>query len=356
VPSVLNLFTSSTASPKHKIPHPTARRVSKLYRDLGSARAQDCLPAEIEERIDSLLEELGIRDKKNSRIGSPERKVLSGGQRKRVNIAMELITDTAALFLDQPTSGLSSYDADAVIELLKRLARDGKTIITTIHQPSISIFRKFDDLIMISRDSGGPGAMAYFGPAYPDSIQFFRPRPSGDAAAADGHDLSPAMLLTGLNSAPTPEWCGRFAKSEYHKQFIVDRAGKIPEGASQAQPSMPRGFSTKQWVQPVRRNLILKFRDRARFVILALQAPLFALLIVLIFGALKEPPNLNAPGVVPTMAAAKAFSELGGSIAEVEFPMVVAAIWFGCNNAARDIVGEWTIYQRERMVNLKLPS
>ncbi len=316
----------------------------------------DLSDAEIEKRIDSLLEELGIGDKKNSRIGSPERKVLSGGQRKRVNIAMELITDTPVLFLDEPTSGLSSYDADGVIELLKRLARDGKTIITTIHQPSINIFRKFDDLIMISRDSGGPGAMAYFGPAYPDSIQFFRPRPAGDTAAADGHDLSPEMLLTGLNSAPTPEWCGRFAKSEYHKQFIVDRAGKVPEGASQSQPTITRRFSTKQWVQLVRRNLILKFRDRAQLVILALQAPLFAFLIVLIFGALKEPPNLNAPGIAPSMAAAKAFSDLGGSIAEIEFLMVVAAIWFGCNNAARDIVGEWTIYQRERMVNLKLPS
>jgi ABC-type multidrug transport system ATPase subunit/pSer/pThr/pTyr-binding forkhead associated (FHA) protein len=340
--------------PQDDIVHPELTVREALY--FSAKLRTDLSDAEIEKRIDSLLEELGIRDKKNSRIGSPERKVLSGGQRKRVNIAMELITDTPVLFLDEPTSGLSSYDAEGVIELLKRLARDGKTIITTIHQPSISIFRKFDDLIMISRDSGGPGAMAYFGPAYPDSIQFFRPRPAGDTAAADGHDLSPEMLLTGLNSAPTPEWCGRFAKSDYHKQFIVDRAGKVPEGASQAQPITTRRFSTKQWVQLVRRNLILKFRDRAQFVILALQAPLFACLIVLIFGALREPPNLNAPGIVSTMAAAKAFSELGGSIAEIEFLMVVAAIWFGCNNAARDIVGEWSIYQRERMVNLKLPS
>jgi ABC-type multidrug transport system ATPase subunit/pSer/pThr/pTyr-binding forkhead associated (FHA) protein len=340
--------------PQDDIVHPDLTVREALY--FSAKLRTDLSDAEIEKRIDSLIEQLGIRDKKNSRIGSPERKVLSGGQRKRVNIAMELITDTPVLFLDEPTSGLSSYDAEGVIELLKRLARDGKTIITTIHQPSINIFRKFDDLIMISRDSGGPGAMAYFGPAYPDSIQFFRPRPAGDTAPADGHDLSPEMLLTGLNSAPTPEWCGRFAKSEYHKQFIVDRAGKVPEGASQVRPSTTRRFSAKQWVQLVRRNLILKFRDRAQFVILALQAPLFAFLIVLIFGALKEPPNLNAPGAIPTMAAAKVFSELGGSIAEIEFLMVVAAIWFGCNNAARDIVGEWTVYQRERMVNLKLPS
>jgi ABC transport system ATP-binding/permease protein len=95
-----------------------------------------------------------------------------------------------------------------------------------------------------------------------------------------------------------------------------------------------------------------------------LQAPLFAALIVLVFGALKSPPDINplataapSPSVADSLQnAVKAFSEMGGNIAGIEFLMVVAAIWFGCNNAARDIVGEWTVYQRERMVNLKLPS
>lgn len=98
---------------------------------------------EIEARIDKILEELGILDKKDTLIGSPEKKVLRGGQRKRVNIAMELITDTPVLFLDEPTSGLSSYYAEGVIDLLQRLAREGKTIITTIHQPSIDVYKKF---------------------------------------------------------------------------------------------------------------------------------------------------------------------------------------------------------------------
>ncbi len=70
--------------------------------------------------------------------------------------------------------GLSSYDAEGVVDLLKRLSREGKTIITTIHQPSIDVYRKFDNLIMISRDAGGAGALAFFGPAYPDSIEFFQ--------------------------------------------------------------------------------------------------------------------------------------------------------------------------------------
>ncbi|MFZ0523418.1 MAG: FHA domain-containing protein [Candidatus Acidiferrales bacterium] len=340
--------------PQDDIVHPQLTVREALY--FSAKFRTDLSDTEIEKRIDTILDELGLRDRKNSLIGSPERKVLSGGQRKRVNIAMELITDTPVLFLDEPTSGLSSYDAEGVVELLKRLAREGKTIITTIHQPSTAIFRKFDDLIMISRDPGGAGAMAFFGPAFPDSIQFFRPRPAEETAAADGHDLSPEMLLTGLSTAPTPEWCGRFAKSQYHKQFIKDRAGKIPESGGQSQAAPQRRFTLKQWLQLVRRNLILKVRDRAQLVILLLQAPLFALLIVLIFGVLKDSPNMNVPRFIPSIASAKIFGELGHNIAEIEFLMVVAAIWFGCNNAARDIVGEWTVYQRERMVNLKLPS
>ena len=315
---------------------------------------------EIEARIDKILDELGILDKKNSLIGSPERKVLSGGQRKRVNIALELISDLPVLFLDEPTSGLSSYDAEGVVDLLKRLSQQGKTIITTIHQPSKDVFRKFDNLIMISRDSGGTGALAYFGPAYPDSIKFFQSKPSVAAhtqpenVLISDKDLNPEMLLTGLASARTPEWCDRFNKSPYHKQFVEDRARQSPAtGENAAKP--PRHIGLGQWAVLVQRNLVLKVRDRAQLIILLLQAPLFGALIGLVYNIIKQPEPLNSRTLL-SPAAAQKFAELGGNLSGVEFLMVVAAIWFGCNNAARDIVGEWTIFQRERMVNLKLPS
>ena len=323
----------------------------------------DLRDAEIEQRIDSILEQLGILDKKNTLIGSPEQKVLSGGQRKRVNIAMELITDTPVLFLDEPTSGLSSYDAEGVVDLLKRLAGQGKTIITTIHQPSVDVYRKFDNLIMISRDRGGCGALAYFGPAYPESIEFFNdPKKTARTESGKPKELSPEMLLTGLATLKTAEWCEHFKQSRYYKLFVEGRAGKVAGNREQSAAS--HRFNFTQWSTLLSRNLILKMRDRAQLLITLLQAPLFALLIVLVFSALKEPPNINplvaaAPSPATasaTQTAVKAFSELGGSIAGIEFLMVVAAIWFGCNNAARDIVGEWTVYQRERMVNLKLPS
>lgn len=317
----------------------------------------DLSDKEIDTRIDTILDALGILDKKQSLIGSPERKVLSGGQRKRVNIALELISDTPVLFLDEPTSGLSSYDAAGVVDLLKRLSQTGKTIVATIHQPSVDVFKKFDNLIMISRDAGGCGALAYFGPAYPDSIQFFHETPGGDAASSgEGQPpLSPEMLLTGLARAKTVEWSARFVTSRYRKQFVDDRASEASKERG-ASASTARRFGFRQWLTVTRRSLILKMRDRAQLVILLLQAPLFGSLIVLVFGRIKNPPPLPAAPAGVSPEALQAFTELGANVTGIHFLMVVAAIWFGCNNAARDIVGEWTIFQRERMVNLKLPS
>ena len=314
----------------------------------------DLRDEEIEKRIDKILDELGILDKKNTLIGSPEKKVLSGGQRKRVNIAMELITDTPVLFLDEPTSGLSSYDAEGVIDLLQRLAREGKTIITTIHQPSIAVYRKFDNLIMISRDRGGCGSLAFFGPAFPDSIEFFHP-PA--AQVEDKKQLNPEMLLAGLATKPTSDWVKDFSRSRYRKLFVEDRAGKV-QGTGAAGTNAPtRRWNLVQWWTLLRRNLVLRTRDRSQLIITLLQAPLFAVLISLVFGISKEPaaPGSVAPGAA-ALRAQQNFSALTANLTGIEFLLVVAAIWFGCNNAARDIVGEWSVFQRERMVNLKLPS
>ena len=295
---------------------------------------------EIERRIDKVLGGLSIGDKKNTVIGSPEKKVLSGGQRKRVNIAMELISDTPVIFLDEPTSGLSSYDAEAVVQMLKRLASQGKTIITTIHQPSLEIFKQFDSLIMISRDRGGCGALAYFGPAYPDSIEFFDEEGVKTLRRQPGKEPGPEMLLSGLAKRPTPEWVSVYGQSKFSRLFVQERSQKIPAGESHAAKREGRKFGFGQWWTLVRRNVILKVRDQMQMAILLIQAPLFAILVAGVFGRI----DVNNPASVLTKTPG------------IEFLMVVGAIWFGCNNAARDIVGEWTVYQRERMVSLKLPS
>jgi len=331
--------------PQDDIVHPQLTVRQALY---FSARLRtDLSDAEIDDRTEKVLSDLGIPDKIDTVIGSPERKTLSGGQRKRVNIALELITDTPLLFLDEPTSGLSSYDAESVVDLLKQLSRSGKTIITTIHQPSLKVYRQFDDLLMVSRDRGdSPGALVFFGPAYPDSIQFFNPAPAPSSEpqiAVTAPELNPEMLFSGMAAVPessrTQTWRKRFEASRYNQEFVADRSGKQPAAhAKSSEKQVRRQFGFTQWLALVRRNIIVKLQDRAQTTILLIQAPLFAVLVALVIGRLRV----------------NHFEELAQKLPIVHFLMVVAAIWFGCNNAARDIVGEWTIYKRERMVTLKL--
>jgi ABC-type multidrug transport system ATPase subunit len=104
----------------------------------------------------------------HSIIGDAEKRGISGGQRKRVNIAMELVGDPSLLFLDEPTSGLDSSTSYAVIGALKAISRKGSNVIVVLHQPSYQIYEMFDDVIFLARGGStvyvGPasGAMTYF--------------------------------------------------------------------------------------------------------------------------------------------------------------------------------------------------
>lgn len=101
----------------------------------------------------STLKDLGLHEIKNLKVGSPLNKKISGGQRKRLNIALELIREPSVLFVDEPTSGLSSRDSENIMDLLKELALKGKLVVTVIHQPSSDIYKMFDKLFIL--DTGG---------------------------------------------------------------------------------------------------------------------------------------------------------------------------------------------------------
>lgn len=100
--------------------------------------------------VDEVLVELGLNKCRDTFIGSERSKGISGGERKRTSIGVELITDPSLVFLDEPTSGLDSYSAYKIVELLKALSHQGRcTIMCTIHQPSSEIFLLFDNCIML---------------------------------------------------------------------------------------------------------------------------------------------------------------------------------------------------------------
>lgn len=306
--------------------------------------------SDIRARVRSVLADLGLEAVEGVLIGSPEKKGISGGQRKRVNLAMELLTDPSVLFLDEPTSGLSSEDTLMVMRLLRGLADSGKTILLTIHQPSLEAFRLMDNVVIVSKDRGSaePGQLAYYGPAYPDSVTYFNP--DGVAGLRPGAEPSPDEVLRGLAKAPTTEWTGRYGSSRYRREFVAERAGRRPASAEQqVAPKIPRQFGLRQWRTLVRRALAIKLRDLWFTAILLAQAPIIALLIVLVSGE-------RVSDGLPADATPLDWLTFTSACANSIFFMAVAAIWFGCSNAAREIVGEWAIYHRERMVNLKIPS
>ena len=114
---------------------------------------------EIRERSSDTLASLGLLEKRDLRVGSVMNKTISGGQRKRLNIALELIREPSILFLDEPTSGLSSRDSENVMDLLRELTLKGKLVFVVIHQPSSELFKMFDRVVIL--DTGG--RMVYYG-------------------------------------------------------------------------------------------------------------------------------------------------------------------------------------------------
>jgi len=302
---------------------------------------RDTTDAEIETRIAAVIHELGLDGTEHTRVGDQRKRGVSGGQRKRVNLAMELLTDPPILVLDEPTSGLSSVDALSVVELLRKLADAGKTILVTIHQPSLEAFEKFDAVAVIARDesTGQTGRLAWFGRAYPDAITFFEPRPSGTPAPAsvDG-------LLRGLATRPVADWARAWEQS-VAKSIWVDRRRTTSAAAlpprRRSRPRTAAPFT--QWLTLVRRTLAVKAADGWGTAVLFAQAPVVGLLIAAVFAkVVRSPPT---PELWP---------KIGVNMATTLFVTALAAIWFGCSSTAREIVTEWPIYRRERMVGLSI--
>lgn len=110
--------------------------------------------------VEGTLMEMGLQDCANRLIGNWHLRGLSGGEKKRLSIALEILTSPRLLILDEPTSGLDSASAFFVVQTLRNIARDGRTVISSIHQPSSEVFALFDDLFLLSG-----GETVYFGEA-----------------------------------------------------------------------------------------------------------------------------------------------------------------------------------------------
>ncbi|XP_057509317.1 ABC transporter G family member 7-like isoform X2 [Actinidia eriantha] len=123
---------------------------------------------ERDEYVNNLLFKIGLVSCADSRVGDAKVRGISGGEKKRLSLACELIASPSVIFADEPTTGLDAFQAEKVMETLRQLAQDGHTVICSIHQPRGSVYAKFDDIMLLTE-----GELVYAGPARDEPLAYF---------------------------------------------------------------------------------------------------------------------------------------------------------------------------------------
>ncbi len=312
-------------------------------------------PAEHERRVDSMLAELGLQSIAQRRVGSPGEKTISGGERSRLNLGVDLGSRAEVFLFDEPISGLSSKDSEHVAETLRSLARE-KIVIATLHRPGAPVLRLFDKVLLL--DSGG--RLAYFGtPA--GMVGYFRDaceelsisHPSVAAKSPLGADFVFDVLETPLSSIgggsntgaarrfPPSFWQERFESVDLMQSLqlggaSVSKLGEVKGGERLPVPPKPMRrlravlsvFSTH-----FQRSLLSKLRNRGTIYSTCLESPLLAALIAITLrsspeGAYQFATALHIPAYL--------------------FLSVTVAMFLGLTNSATEVLRDRPILRRER--------
>jgi ABC-type multidrug transport system ATPase subunit/pSer/pThr/pTyr-binding forkhead associated (FHA) protein len=277
----------------------------------------DTAPAEIEDRITRVLELVEMSEHEHKIIDE-----LSGGQRKRVSIACELLAEPPLLFLDEPTSGLDPGLERKLMFTLRKLADGGRTIVLVTH--ATANIRQCDHIVFLSG-----GRVVYFGPPFQAPELF---------GAVDFADIYVAVDSHTNPRAPE-EWQARYRTSLQHQKYAVERPARVTSVAS-ASASEEKERRRRRYAHSplfelrvlVRRYLDLIVNDRRNLVLLLLQAPVIALLLLLVAG----PDSF--------------FDRVGAK--KLGFMLSATGVWFGVINAAREICKETPVLRRERLAGL----
>jgi ABC-type multidrug transport system ATPase subunit len=254
-------------------------------------------------------------------------KQLSGGQRKRVSIGVELLADPKLFFLDEPTSGLDPGLDKKMMQLLRKLANQGRTVILVTH--ATANITMCDRIVFMGRG----GRLCYFGPPR-EALDFF------DVKTSDFADIY-NELETGENNVQS--WAKKFNKSPYYQRYIINHFSRGKANAKiPSAPSLPKSQSfVKQLVLLAQRYFQLIFRDLVNLSLALLTAPIGISLLRL--AVRDKDPLIGAPEATLAPLALR-----------VLFVFTCAAIWVGLATSLQEIVKESAIYLRERLVNLGL--
>jgi len=291
--------------------------------------------------VDHVLDEIDLKERAHVLVGNVTKKTLSGGQRKRLNIGLEFLTPKPVLLLDEPTSGLSSADAERILQILRLRADAGTLVIVVIHQPSATLFRLFDRLLLL--DKGG--LTAYFGD----------PRQAGEyiAAAAplpsslDLRELDPEMILGALE-VPVRQFDGRSedrrefepaywkARYEFYRQKNPDPAVRntLPPSGRKL------GTGKSQGAALLTRSLIAKLRDSSSLMALFGTACLLAV----VTGWFLRNTSSNLPYTLSNNHLFQAFP----------FLSVIIALFLGMSSSITEVLRERAILKREKLLKVNL--
>jgi ABC transport system ATP-binding/permease protein len=304
----------------------------------------------IVQRIHKVLVDLDLYDIRNLEVGTPLKKFISGGQRKRLNIALELIREPFVLFVDEPTSGLSSSDADIVIDLLKEQSLKGKLVLVNIHQPSSDIYKQFDKLIVMDRG----GRIVFHGNPL-DALIYFKTE-NQLINAEDGEcitcgNISPEHVLQIIESKNVNEFGDYIAERQVDPEDWYQRYKKNIEPEIIPGTDLKTDLPSNDFKIPgkkeqlkifFQRNFLSKLSDKQYLLINFLEAPLLAF----ILGWLTK---YNAG--IPENPGLYIFSE-NVNVPVYIFMSVIVALFLGLMVSAEEIIRDRKILQREAFLNL----
>jgi ABC transport system ATP-binding/permease protein len=320
-------------------------------------------------RLDAKLIELGLSERKDAVVGSADRKLLSGGERKRLNIGLDMIGMSDVYLFDEPTSGLSSKDSEHVMEIIRGMAHN-KIIIVTIHQPSSKIFQMFHKAILLDKGGrlvffGTPSEMLRYFAEAEHQHQFgaelgacpscgtTRPEFIFDVLETPLRDLSGDVIYEENargQLVPSRRYSPEFWRDKYEAFRLIQDVKQVSLRREPLAPLPPAPAERRrlpfrwhdQWTQfrtLLRRAFISKLRNRANLVITICVSPVLALLIATILRYSESGTYDFASAYhIPT------FLFLG----------LIVAMFLGLTNSADDIIRDRAVLQRERNLDVRL--
>jgi len=319
---------------------------------------RDLPDSEISRLAEKTLNSLGLFETRDLKVGSPFNKFISGGQRKRLNIALELIREPSILFVDEPTSGLSSKDSENVMDLLRELALKGKLVFVVIHQPSSEIYKMFDKIIFL--DTGG--YLIYYGNPV-EAVMYFK-RKDAQINADIGEcpvcgSVNPELIFNIIESrvvdefgnyvnerkVPSEKWAQLFAEEQGAEE---QGAGSREQGVKEIQESPPKTLRIPVW--PVQfiiyfiRDFLSKTSNRQYVLFTLLEAPVLGLMLSYIIRYIADPSS-----------RIYVFRE-NENIPIYIFMSLIVALFLGLIVSAEEIFRDRKLLKREAFLNLSRSS